>query len=428
MSQSQPKKDSKKLFSLILLSVFSVELIIMLVLDNFTQLSTLAAGLIDAILLTVTMFAVLYYFVFKSLAKSNQHYRELASDLEKFKLAVANASDHITITDAEGTVLYVNKGAERITGFKAREIIGQKVGSKKLWGGEMDKTFYEKLWRRIKVEKKIFTGEVNNHRKNGEKYIAKVSISPILDEAGQVVFFVAIERDITKEKIIEQAKSNFVSLASHQLRTPLAAVKWTLEAFTADQGLSAKHRERLRDLYASNERLIMLVNELLKVSRIEDKKVVINKQALDLLKIVKDALKLLKINADKKQQILKFQTSVAPATVKLDPIMFSEVFNNLISNAINYAPAGQTIGIKVSASGPDYLIAVHNDEPIIPAADQSKLFTKFYRGTNVQTINTTGTGLGLFIAKAAAEANGGKIWFESKAGAGTTFYFTVPKK
>jgi PAS domain S-box-containing protein len=428
MSLPATRQISKKLFGLIVVSVFSVELVIMLVLKKFLDLTSFSAGLVDAILLTAAIFPILYYFIFKSLAHRNAYYQALAGDLEKFKLAVANASDHITITDADGTVLYVNKGAENITGFKAREIVGKKVGSKDLWGGGMDKAFYAKMWKRIKTDKKVFVGEVNNHRKNGEPYIARVSINPILNQAGAVVFFVAIERDITKEKMIDQAKSDFISLASHQLRTPLSAMKWTLEAFAGDQGLTAKHQERLRDLYVSNERLIALVNDLLNVSHITDKKIVAKKQTADLAKTIKNLLETIKVNADKKQQTLKMKISLKAAKVNMDIVLFGETFNNLVSNAINYAPAGARIDITLSVSGQNYLIAVHNDEPIIPVADQAKLFTKFYRSLNSQTVNTAGTGLGLFIAKAAAEANGGKIWFASKAGIGTTFYFTVPKK
>jgi len=352
----------------------------------------------------------------------------LAKDLEKFKLAVEGASDQIVIADKDGIILFANSALEEITGFKPQEVVGKKVGTKELWGGEMDKAFYAKLWKTIKIDKKVFTGELNNHRKSGEKYVARANISPILDKFGEVAFFTAIERDITKEKMIDKAKSEFVSLASHQLRTPLSAIKWTLEALGQDEGLTVKHKERIADVHSSNERLISLVNDLLNVSHIEEGKLVIKKELVDFVKLINEDLNLLKINAEKKQQILKLAIKTPIAPVNLDILRFNEVFNNLVSNAINYAPEGQTIDITISAKDNDYVIAVHNNEPIIPLADQKKLFTKFFRGTNIQIINTAGSGLGLFIAKAAVEENGGKIWFESKAGVGTTFFFTVPKK
>ena len=354
--------------------------------------------------------------------------KEKTKDSEKFKLAVENASDHIVITDKDGAIIFANRAMEEITGFKIKEVVGKKVGSKQLWGGEMDKAFYEKLWKTVKVDKKPFNGEIRNHRKNGELYIAKVSISPVLDKMGEVMFFAAIERDITREKMIDKAKSEFVSLASHQLRTPLSAIKWTLEALGQDSGLTAKHKERISDVYSANERLIALVNDLLNVSHIEEDKIVAKKELVDIGKIISESIKTFKANADKKKQTLKLSINAPIVPINLDILRFGEAFNNLVSNAINYTPGGQQIDIAVSAKSNDYLISVHNNEPIIPLSDQKKLFAKFYRGTEAQKIHTTGSGLGLFIAKAAVEQNGGKIWFESKEGKGTTFFFTVPKK
>ncbi|MBT4209569.1 MAG: PAS domain S-box protein, partial [Candidatus Komeilibacteria bacterium] len=123
----------------------------------------------------------------------------LAKDLEKFKLAVDNASDHIVITDQDGICLYANQAVETITGYTAKEIMGQKAGIKKLWSGNMAEDFYEKLWKTITEDKKSFIGDIANTRKNGEDYDAVTSISPILDDDGEVKFIVAVERDVTKE-------------------------------------------------------------------------------------------------------------------------------------------------------------------------------------------------------------------------------------
>ena len=161
--------------------------------------------------------------------KEKERFRVIAQDLEKFKLAVENASDQIAITDKEGVVLYINKAVELITGYLAKEIIGQKAG--KLWGGLMEKDFYTKMWKIIKEDKIFFKGEIKNKRKNGQIYYAEINISPILDKNDDVEFFVAIERDITQAKDIDRAKTEFVSIAAHQLRTPLSAINWSMELF-----------------------------------------------------------------------------------------------------------------------------------------------------------------------------------------------------
>ncbi len=129
---------------------------------------------------------------------------KLRLDLEKFKLAVEYSSDHIAITDPDGNILYGNKSVERITGYPVSEVVGQKAG--KAWGGLMPKEYYAKMWKTIKIDKKPFNSVLKNKRKNGEIYDAEVTISPVLSKNGSVVYFVAIERDITT--IMNQNRSN----------------------------------------------------------------------------------------------------------------------------------------------------------------------------------------------------------------------------
>ncbi len=150
----------------------------------------------------------------------------MAKHLEKFKPAVDNTSDMVVIADPQGTVIYGNKAVEIVTGYKPEEAIGKKSGS--LWKSPMPQEFYKTLWDTISNQKKTFTSEIENKRKNGQVYTSKISISPVLNKVGQVQFFVAVEHDITREKEIDKAKTQFVSLASHQLRTPLSTIiRWT---------------------------------------------------------------------------------------------------------------------------------------------------------------------------------------------------------
>lgn len=154
-------------------------------------------------------------------------------NLEIFKLAVDNASDHIVITDPEGIILYANKAALKSTGFSQDELIGHKAGTKENWGGLMEKKDYENMWYFIKVYKNTWIGGIKNKRKNGDYYVVYASISPILDKEKNVLYFVSIEHDVTKEKEIDRAKTEFVSLASHQLRTPLSSINWYAEMLLA---------------------------------------------------------------------------------------------------------------------------------------------------------------------------------------------------
>ncbi|MEI6378579.1 MAG: PAS domain S-box protein [Candidatus Falkowbacteria bacterium] len=247
-----------------------------------------------------------------------------------------------------------------------------------------------------------------------------------LDKQGKVIKMVGIIIDITDKKLAERAESEFLYLASHQLRTPLSSIKWVLDVFNTDEGLTAKHKERLKDLYFSNQRLITLVDSLLKVSHIEQGKIIVKKETADLAKLINNCLKLLTPNAKNKQQKLKLIKPATLHSVKVDIIRFEEALSNLVSNAINYAPTGETISVTVSKDTAYYIIAVNNRGSLITSEEQKHLFTRFYRGTNAQRVKTDGTGLGLFIAKEAVEENDGKIWLESTEQDGTTFFFTVP--
>lgn len=352
----------------------------------------------------------------------------LASDLEKFKLAVENASDHIVITDADGLILYANRAVAKITGFALEDILGKKAGNIDLWGGQMDAAFYKKMWEVIKVKKQVFSGEINNRRRNGEKYIAAVSVSPVLNNQGEVIFFVGIERDITKEKEVDKAKTEFVSLASHQLRTPLSAINWYVEMLLAgDAGkINDEQKQYLEEVYRGNQRMVDLINALLNVSRIDLGTFAIDPELIDVSSLAKSVVKDLtpKIKA-KKQKVVENYDSQVPL-IKLDPKLIRIVFDNLLSNAVKYSPEKAKIEVSISKDSKNLLIKVQDNGYGIPLADQPKIFEKLFRADNIKDKETDGTGLGLYIVKAIVLAGGGQVSFESAENKGTTFNIKLP--
>ncbi len=356
---------------------------------------------------------------------------ELAKgDLEKFKLAVENASDHIVITDAEGIVLYANKAVERITGFNNSEVVGKKAGNDELWGGLMEKSFYKKMWKTIKIDKKIFSGEINNKKKNGDKYISFSSISPVIGKNGEVVFFVGVERDITHEKEVDRMKTDFISLASHQLRTPLSAMRWFSEMLLAgDAGkLSKDQTEFVKNIESANARMIVLVNSLLNISRIESGRIVVDPEPTDLKQLVDDQLlEIDKQLKDKKQTAVVSVNKNMPK-INVDPKLIREVYKNLLTNASKYTQDGGQIEIFISSKDKEIISQVSDNGLGIPTASQEHIFERFFRAENVVKTETEGTGLGLYLAKAIVESSGGKMWFKSEIGKGTSFWFSLPLK
>jgi PAS domain S-box-containing protein len=352
---------------------------------------------------------------------------EYEENLRKFQLAVDNASDHIIITDHEGKILFANKAASKITGYEIKEIIGQ---TPRLWGGLMPKSYYEKMWKTIKEDKKTFTGEIKNKRKSGEEYIAAVSISPVLSKRGNLLFFVGIERDITKEKEVDRAKTEFVSLASHQLRTPLSIISWYTEMLLdGEKGkLNDGQEKYLAEVNKGNQRMIDLVNALLNVSRIDMGTFMVEPQPEDIREIADSAYNDFKIISSQKGVALEKEYSGKLPKISLDKSLVRIIFQNLLSNAVKYTPKGGKVSLKISANDKEKsaLIEVSDTGYGIPESQQDKIFTKLFRADNAQEIDPDGTGLGLYIAKAIVKAANGEIWFVSEEGKGTTFYVTIP--
>jgi PAS domain S-box-containing protein len=365
----------------------------------------------------------------------------LAKDLEKFKLAVDNASDHVIITDPDGVILYANKAVERITGYKREEVIGKKSGSKQTWGGFMDTAFYQTMWETIKVKKQNFIGELHNRRKNGEDYEVLASISPVLDDRGEVQFFVGIERDITKEKEVDKAKTEFVSLASHQLRTPLAAINWYTEMLlNGDAGaINEEQKKYLREVDAGNRRMIDLVNSLLNVSRLDLGTFMIEPEPIDILAVSKSVLDELRPQIEtKKLKIEENYNSDVPNPYPADAKLLRIVFQNLLSNAVKYTPANGSVTVNIlpvikgktfggqEMAGDNLALSVADTGMGIPAGQHDKIFSKLFRADNARESESEGTGLGLYMVKSIVEQSGGDAWFESIENKGATFYVILP--
>lgn len=348
----------------------------------------------------------------------------LAKDLEKFKLAVDNVSDNIIISDPAGTVIYANRAVEKVTGYKPEEAIGKKSGV--LWKAPMPQEFYKKLWETIKTQKKIFHGEIQNRRKNGEIYTAIISISPILSKTGDILFFVAIERDITREKEIDRLKDEFVSIASHELRTPLTAIDGLVSMILDGEygPTNSNLKQPLEDINISSERLIHLVNDLLDLSRIKAGRMKYTLSDFAINDIINESVHLLHPLAEQKG--LQLVSMVRePILVQADCDKVKEVLNNIIGNSLKFTDRGT---ITVSAKKVEQTIVIYvADTGIgISKEDQVKLFGQFQQ-IELDKNRPPGTGLGLHISKELVINMGGDMWLEkSKLGKGSTFAFSLP--
>lgn len=341
-----------------------------------------------------------------------------------FELAAESSSNHIIITDTNGTILFANEAASIITGYSKSEMLGQ---TPRLWGGNMAPEFYKNMWI-TKKSGKPFVGEFTNTRKDGTTYIAFARISPIFNTKKEIVGYVGTEEDITKAKEIDRMKSDFISLASHQLRTPLSAMRWLLEmVLGGDAGvLTNTQLEYIKNIDASNQRMIDLVNQLLDISRLESGKILPQPSPTDLKQLVSGVVAQIKEKADENTIQLSPEIDPNLPLVLMDSKLITQVFLNLIDNAIKYSPAGGKVRILVGANKDSIVSQIIDTGIGIPESQKSRIYDKFFRADNAIRLNSEGTGLGLYLAKDIVEASGGKIWFESTEDKGTTFFFSLP--
>ncbi len=239
---------------------------------------------------------------------------------------------------------------------------------------------------------------------------------------------VLLFRDGSVEVGVDRAKSEFVSIASHQLRTPLSTIGWyTQMLLTGDGGkLTVAQTELLQEVEKSNERMVELVDALLNTSRIEMGTFVIQPEELDWKELIKDVIKDIKQPAEAKNLKLKVSMDKKIPTVPADPKLLRIIVQNLLTNAVKYTPDKGRVDVVLETQPDLILLSVKDTGYGIPKEEQSKIFSKMFRASNVKELSMEGNGLGLYIVKSIVEQGGGKIWFESSENQGTTFYIQFP--
>lgn len=245
-----------------------------------------------------------------------------------------------------------------------------------------------------------------------------------------VVFVVEmmVARFIDQMTRLNKMKSEFVSVASHQLRTPLSAIKWETELLLKKfkKGLDKNQIKNIENIYAINQRMIHLVSDLLDVARIDQNRLILRKQKFDFSEIAKEVV-------EEKIPIAKLRNIEIDLNVKsILPLVIGDaekirlVVENLLDNAVKYTNSGGKINIKISKSGKFLTFEIKDTGVGIPEEQIGRVFEKFFRSDNATKYQTEGTGLGLYIAKNIVEQLGGKIWFKSIENVGSVFSFSIP--
>jgi PAS domain S-box-containing protein len=365
-------------------------------------------------------------------------------ELERYKLLVETVEDYaIFLLDTEGNIQTWNKGARKNKGYADEEIIGRHFSVFYL---PEDKAA-RKPERELKLAQQL--GRVEDEdwrvRKDGSRFWANVVITALRDESGELVGYAKVTRDLTERKHNEDllrtnnallkrqqmdlealnvSKDEFISLASHQLRTPATAVKQLLgmltQGFMGD--LDPQHFSVIERAYEANERQIRIVDNLLKVAQLDAGKVKLNKKPVLLRDYLLDIVEEHGGMATKKEQSIILEVAdSAPDTPKLDADYLRMALGNLIDNASKYSHEGSVITVRATGKDNKLSISVSDTGVGIDPDEQDQLFEKFSRISNSLSDKVGGSGLGLYWVKRVVELHGGTITVESQSDVGATF-------
>lgn len=349
--------------------------------------------------------------------------REAVREKNKTMAIIENLTDGIFLLNNKNEVEIISPLVVDFFKKNKEEIIGKNIVD--LFDNEELKEFKELLIDSKKGKiNKVTKKEISiGQRMNIEVYT--IFLEEKQEEGGILI----ILHDVTRDKLIEKMKTEFVSIAAHQLRTPLSAIKWTLrmvlDGETGD--ITQEQKDLLEKTYVSNERMISLINDLLNVSRIEEGRFLYKQEMASLEEIISTVIdssqELLKM---KKMKIIFDRPKEILPQVYIDREKMELVVQNLLENAVKYTPEGGEINISLEKKNDEVIFKIKDTGVGIPEAQKERIFTKFFRGDNVIRMETEGSGLGLYTTKNIVDAHKGKIWFDSKEGEGTTFTFTIP--
>ena len=247
----------------------------------------------------------------------------------------------------------------------------------------------------------------------------------LLDDKNNVIYFVAIEHDITKEKEIERTKTEYIAFAAHQLRTPLSTIGLTMEVVQKE--LSKKQpadvTQYLNDIIEEADIMADTVDQFLNVTKIEANLFTLNPRLVSVPQVISDHLRLRGPHLENKKIEVETEFDPLVPAIKADPKVLEMIIENLFSNAIKYTRESGWIKVKVKNKYNSIIISVKDNGMGIPKEDQSRVFKKLFRASNIG--KSEGTGLGLYIVRLLVTQSGGKIWFDSNEKE-TTFYVSYP--
>ncbi len=398
-------------------------------------------------------FSYLFFYI-TPIKKDRQRILDLTIDIAKskdnildddlrMKTIISSIGEGIVIIDRKYKIKLLNPKAAEMFGYKKNEIINKdlrdfvKIIKNKeelplnIWPTE--KAFITNLTTTTSLE-----DDLSIATERQKSYLAVTfSIAPLTNKTTfnkdkeSDMNLVMVVRDANKDRELDRVKSGFISIASHQLRAPLTSVRWSSEILLSEssEALSKPQIDLLNEINGGIKRLCHIINTLLDISRIENGKIIREKKPINLSAITSEVLKEFSLIMGKKNlSFLSSSPEIDSEKIKLDPILVKQAIFNLLANAVSYSNNNTSIEGKwlIDKEKNEVIYSVKDYGIGIPKASEGRIFSKFFRANNAMLKVSDGTGLSLAFVKDIVTSWGGRIWFESEEGKGSTFFFTIP--
>ena len=413
---------SPQIFSLFVISVVTI---VIFGINAFFAPPLLIIALIIA-------FIAVFLVVANSYLKIAKLSYEAASENTKFQAVAESLKDGVILYDSSFKILNLNRAAEEILGVNSQEVIGKKITPQLMKNPKL-KILTQVLFPALApAATELSTDswpQIVRIETEDPPLKLYTTLNRLSDARKKTTGFVKIVRDETREREIVKSKGEFVSIAAHNLRTPLTALNWSLESLSSELNDRPELQERIKNSLDIAERMVKTVNDFLDVAKIEEGKFGYKFEDVELSQFINQIVSHVKPVADGYGVSLHFKGGEQKYKVRIDSNRLGTVITNILDNAIRYNTKGGSVTVslkEIRDKGNFVRISISDTGIGIPQEDLNKIFEKFHRSQNAIQTEPNGSGLGLYIAKNIIKRLGGDIGVESTLRRGTTFWFTLP--
>lgn len=361
-------------------------------------------------------------------------YEEVSRERKRLASILDHSADGVMILDAAQTITSFNKAMHTISGWSPDEVIGRHYTDIVRWASRPEGMDLDEAvafgWPNAQGEKGSGTLYVEGDllRPDGTHIGVGITYAPLLDQEERLINIIVNVRDISHFREAQQMKSTFISVISHELKTPVALIKGYAGTLRREDANWDKRvvQDSLMVIEEESDRLTELIENLLAASKLQAEGMRLKYEDVALDRMAKAVVQRFQLQTEKHTFEIDFPLDFP--VVPGDAIRLRQVLDNLVSNAVKYSPQGGRVRVGGTFDEDNVRINVTDDGVGLPADERDRIFQRFYRVDDALTRKTQGTGLGLFLSHAVIQAHGGQIGVQSKSGQGSTFYFTIPRQ